>query len=334
MLAPSPEPRARTLDDLLSADLMRRLDRLDVMSRRIFAGKMPGERRSKKRGSSVEFDDYREYAPGDDLRRLDWNVFARFDRFIVKMFREEEDLSVHVVIDASASMDAGEPSKLRMALRMAMGLGYIGLVKQNRVSASVFGVKGRPMVEHLAPLRGRRGIQEFGLFLLEHTREPESGEAFRDWGVSEAGLWNAALRNIALTRKGKGVMIVLTDALVREDVRTGLNFLAAGGTPGSGGSGFDTTLLQVLDPMELDPSLGVERGLVGDLRLTDIESGRASEITISAPLIRAYRRKVENHVEAVRSACLARGMGHVLVKTSEDPVEILTGALRRRGVLG
>jgi len=198
----------------------------------------------------------------------------------------------------------------------------------------VFGVKGRPMVEHLAPLRGRRGIQEFGLFLLERTREPETGEAFRQWGVGETGVWNAALRNIALTRKGKGVMIVLSDALVREDVRTGLNFLAAGGTPGSGGSGFDTTLLQVLDPMELDPSLGVERGLVGDLRLTDIESGRASELTISAPLIRAYKRKAEGHVEAVRAACLARGMGHVLVKNNEDPVEILTGALRRRGVLG
>src|SRR5262245_27948309 len=103
MLAPSRAPGPRTMEELLGAGLIGALDRLDVLSRKVFAGKLPGERRSKKRGQSVEFDDYRNYVPGDDLRHIDWNVFARLDRFFVKLFREEEDLALHVVIDASAS---------------------------------------------------------------------------------------------------------------------------------------------------------------------------------------------------------------------------------------
>lgn len=323
---------------------MARLDRLDVLSRKVFMGKLPGERRSKKRGASVEFDDYREYVPGDDLRRLDWNVFARFDRFIIKLFREEEDLSVHLVIDASASMDAGEPtSKLTFALRLAMGLGYVGLIRRNRVTTSIFAVPGRPLVQTLAPLRARRGIHALSEFLLERAFPPE-GSAWSeplDWSGASAtvststastsaaalGLFNASLRNIALARRGKGVMVLISDGLIREDPRIGLSYLASG-------AGYDTTCVQVLDPLELDPSLGVERGLSGDLRLTDIETGRASEVTISAALVRQYKDRAKRHVEGIKSACAARGIGHVLVQTSDDPLDLIVSTLRQRGLVG
>ncbi len=325
---------------------MSRLDRLDVLSRKVFMGKLPGERRSKKRGSSVEFDDYREYVPGDDLRRLDWNVFARFDRFIIKLFREEEDLSVHLVIDASASMDAGGPptSKLTLALQLAMGLGYVGLIRRNRVTASIFGVSGRPLVQTLAPLRDRRGIHALGEFLLERAFAPEGSAWSEPLGFSGSGggaggagtptaspaalgLFNASLRNIALARRGKGVMVLISDCLVREDPRIGLSYLASG-------AGYDTTCVQVLDPIELDPSLGVDRGLSGDLRLTDIETGRASEVTISAALVRQYKDRAKRHVEGIKSACAARGIGHVLVQTSDDPLELIVSTLRQRGLVG
>ena len=88
-----------SIDELLGPELSRALDRLDVLSRKVFAGKLPGERRSKRRGRSVEFDDYRAYVPGDDLRHIDWNVFARFDRFVIKLFKEDEDLAVRVLLD-------------------------------------------------------------------------------------------------------------------------------------------------------------------------------------------------------------------------------------------
>src|ERR1044072_7825260 len=115
-------------DALLSSEFMARLDQLDVMSRKLLAGKMQGERRSKRRGQSVEFEDYRNYVPGDDLRHGDWNVFARLGRFFIKVFQHEEDLSCHVVLDASASMEAGNPSKLVTTQRVAMALSYIALV--------------------------------------------------------------------------------------------------------------------------------------------------------------------------------------------------------------
>ena len=118
----------RKLDDLLDSRLMAKLDGIDVMSRKIFAGKLQGERRSRRRGQSVEFADYRPYTPGDDLRFVDWNIYGRLDRLFLKMFLEEEDLSLVIAIDASASMRTGNPDAFDYARRVAMALGYVGLV--------------------------------------------------------------------------------------------------------------------------------------------------------------------------------------------------------------
>ena len=107
MIVRTPDQKPKTLEDLIPPGLAATLDRLDLVSRKVFAGKLPGERRSKRRGRSVEFDDFRNYAPGDDLRHIDWNVYARLDRLFIKLFREEEDLALHVVVDVSASMQAG-----------------------------------------------------------------------------------------------------------------------------------------------------------------------------------------------------------------------------------
>ena len=150
MIAGSTQPRPRTRDELISPELSSRLDRLDVRSRKVFQGALPGERRSKRRGRSVEFDDYRTYVAGDDLRHIDWNVYARLDRLFIKLFREEEDLALHILIDCSASMDAGNPSKLIFAHRLAMALGYLGLASQNRVSVMSFAT--REGVRTLAPI--------------------------------------------------------------------------------------------------------------------------------------------------------------------------------------
>src|SRR5579871_4987583 len=119
---------------LLEPTFMARLDQLDVMSRKLLAGKMKGERRSKRRGQSVEFADYRNYVVGDDLRFIDWNIYARLDRLFLKLFLEEEDLSLYVLIDVSKSCDYGEPNKAQYMKQVAAALGYIGLVNYNRVS--------------------------------------------------------------------------------------------------------------------------------------------------------------------------------------------------------
>src|SRR5258705_4666886 len=130
------KPPTRRDDPLLSSEFMARLDQLDVRSRKLLAGKMKGERRSKRGGQSVDFADYRNYVIGDDLRFIDWNIYARLDRLFLKLFLEEEDLAVHILIDVSKSCDFGDPNKAAYMKRVAAALGYIGLVNYNRVSIS------------------------------------------------------------------------------------------------------------------------------------------------------------------------------------------------------
>lgn len=316
--------RVRTVEDLIGPSLAARLDRLDLLSRRVFAGRLPGERRSKRRGRSVEFDDYRDYTPGDDLRHLDWNVYARLDKFLIKLFREEEDLGLHVVIDGSASMEAGateaSPSKLLFAHRLAMGLGYLGLVNQNRVSVAVFGAAGGARLRRLAPMRGRRNVQRLAAFLVESMSERPAGAAAEP---DFAG----AMREFALSRRGKGVVVLVSDFLFRAGLAEGLNYLV-------GGHDVDAYAIHVLSPGELEPERDAERGLVGDLRLTDSESGSTAEVTLSGALIRAYKRRLEDHVAAVRAACRARSAAHEIVRSDTDPGDLLLGSLRRRGLLG
>jgi len=310
-----------TVEELMGPALMASLDRIDVFSRKVFAGKLPGERRSKRRGQSVEFDDYREYTPGDDLRHIDWNVFARFDRFVIKLFREDEDLSVRVVLDASPSMHAGEPSKLLAAHRLAMAVGYVGLANQNRVSVSVI---GRGPVRGLAPMRGKRNVQRLGDFLLESLH---AGVRAGAGDRAEPGPgFGAALTALAADRlAGKGMVFLLSDMLVREGWTRGLDALSAV-------RGYDTACLQILSPDELDPALAVERGFVGDLRLTDAETGRGAEVTVSPAMLRQYRTRLTGFLESVKRDCRGRGITHNLVPSDADLAQLITGPLRRQGL--
>jgi uncharacterized protein (DUF58 family) len=319
MIAGTNEPLPASREDLLPASLAARLDRLDVSSSKMFPGALPGERRSKKRGSSVEFDDFRQYVPGDDLRHIDWNVYARMDRLFIKLFREEEDLAVTVLLDSSPSMDAGRPHKLIYAHKLAMALAYTALVANNRVGVVSFG--GQTGYTSLPAGRGRRRVGALSEFLLQNLRHgtPEPGAA--------DGSFNLALRRAARERTGKGVFFVLSDGLVREGYLPGLAALA-----NTGHGGFDTTFIQLLSPGELDPAAEGDR-LTGDLRLTDIESGLAAEVTVSAELLERYRRRTRAYIEALGSACRSRGMRHALV-TTDTPIErLLLQALRRAGVL-
>jgi uncharacterized protein (DUF58 family) len=300
------QPRPRRVDELLDSRLMAKLEQLDVMSRKIFAGKLQGERRSKKRGVSVEFADYRHYVHGDDLRFVDWNIYARLDRLFLKMFLEEEDLSLILAIDASASMDWGNPGKFIFAQKLAMALGYIGLVNHNRVSLYAFSAAG---VRPLPALRGRRRTREMGQWLLGLE-------------ATGAGGFNAGMRAIALARQGKGVMVILSDFMFKEGYEKGLRYLAGGG--------YDTYCLQVLAPEEIDPG---RAGLAGDLRLTDVEDEDTAEVTVSAALLKRYKENLNAYCGALREFCIRRGMMHVTVETATDLTALLMDYLRKRGLL-
>src|ERR1700750_3251046 len=147
----------RKSDLLLDPTFMSRLDQLDLMSRKLLAGKMKGERRSKRRGQSVEFADYRNYVVGDDLRFIDWNIYARLDRLFLKLFLEEEDLSLYVLIDVSKSCDYGNPNKALYLKRVAAALGYVGLVNYNRVTITAI---SDTVVADASNLRGRGKVRQ------------------------------------------------------------------------------------------------------------------------------------------------------------------------------
>ncbi len=298
------ERSPRTLRDLLDPQLMSRLDRLDVLSRKIFLGKLKGERRSKRRGQSVEFADYRNYAVGDDLRFIDWNIYGRLDRLFLRLFLEEEDLCLHLIVDSSASMAEGDPSKAWAAKRIAAALGYIGLVNSNRVTLTAF---ADGVVAQKANLRGRHQLANMADLLL--AVEPEGETQFR-----------RAARQIALSRRGKGVAVVLSDFLMKEGYEQGLRYLM--------GRRYDVYVLQILSPQELDPPLA------GDLRLVDVEDEDVAEVTISAALLKRYKAALESYCGGLKEFCTRRGVTHVRVSSAAAVETLVLDYLRKRGLLG
>lgn len=311
MLKVTTPKRLDGIEELASPAEIARIAPLDLASKRVFAGKLKGERRSKKRGESVEFADHRPYVMGDDPRHLDWNLFARLEVLFLKLFLEEEDLSLHVVIDASGSMDTGEPHKFVFAQRVAFLLGYLGLINLNRVGITVIGGGTRNgtkpgLTRAVRDMRGRRRVTELAEFVL--SAEPAGSTSFR-----------AAAERIALSRRGKGVMIVISDLLMKEGYEDGLRLLV--------GRGYDLMLLHVLSPQELKPPI------TGDLRLKDVEDADQAEVTISSPLLRAYERTLSVYCKRLEEFCKRRSIGYVLAPSSDDPASVLLERLRSRGVL-
>jgi len=284
---------------LLDPEFMNRLDSLDVLSRKILQGKLQGERRSKRRGQSVEFADHRPYVAGDDLRFVDWNIYGRLEQLFLKLFIEEQDLTVHVVVDGSASMSVGEPSKELFIKKLAAALGYVSLVNNNRVSISVFadGVVGQ-----LANMRGRNYLHQMADFLLTAQCD----------GVSQ---FETACRQIASGRIGCGVMIVLSDFLFKEGYDSGLRRLI--------GRQYDLYVIQVLSAQELSPDFA------GDLKLIDIEDADIAEITVSAALVKHYKRNVTAYCNELKDFCSRRGAVYALANSGDSVESLVLNYLRR-----
>src|SRR5437764_9026350 len=194
---------------LLDPQFLARLEQLELVSKKIFLGRMKGERRSKRKGQSVEFADYRNYVIGDDLRFLDWNLFARLDKLFIRLFLEEEDLHFYILIDNSLSMDFGTPSKLRYAKQIAAALGFIGLVNMDRVVVEAFNDR---LVQSLPPARGRRSLWR----LLDFLQKIEPA------GPSDL---RRALRTFSLKSSGKGIVILVSDLMDKGGYEDALRYL-------------------------------------------------------------------------------------------------------------
>jgi len=292
------------LTDLLDSAFMARLDGLDVQSRRILQGRLHGERRSKRRGQSVEFADHRPYAHGDDVRFLDWNIYGRLDQLFLKLFLEEQDLSLHLLVDASGSTATGDPPKERMLKRLAAALAYVGLVNNNRVSLSTF---AGGLVGGLPNLRGRKYLPHVAEFLLSAPAQ----------GVSR---FEEACRQWTAARIGSGVTVVLSDFFFKEGFEAGLKRLAS--------DRYDLCVIQVLSPEERRPDL------TGDLRLVDVEDADTAEITVTRALLEHYQRNLAAYCGALKDFCTRRGAVYVLTDSSQSVERLVLEQLRRSRLLG
>jgi uncharacterized protein (DUF58 family) len=291
--------RRKKLTDLLDPVFMSRLDALDVLSRKILQGKLQGERRSKRRGQSVEFADHRPYVAGDDLRFVDWNIYGRLERLFLKLFLEEQDLTVHIVADASASMGFGEPSKELFIKKLTAALGYVSLVNNNRVTIS-FVADG--VTVQLANMRGRSYLDQMAECLLTT-------------GCDGLSNFDDACRQLAAGRIGSGVMIVLSDFLFKEGYDSGLRRLI--------GRQYDLYAIQVLCPQELSPDLS------GELKLIDMEDADAAEITVSAALTKYYKKNLTAYCNELKDFCTSRGAVYVLANSADSVESLVLNYLRR-----
>ncbi len=321
---------------LFDESFLYKLERLSVMSRRAMAGQLQGERRSPKRGQSVEFADFRPYSPGDDFRRIDWNAYARLERYFLKLFVEEEDLTVHLLVDASPSMHWGSPNKLAYALRVVGALGYIAMAGLDRVTVSILGKTspaGIGAIEHqsaipsyFSPHRGKASAQALFDFLQTHLpADPPSSLPSTKPSASPA----TQIQSYAARATAPGPLILISDLFEttlpshqdsnHPTFQSALNALAS--------KGFEITVLQTLSADELRPEFS------GDLKLLDSEGGAEVEITADYDLLQRYTNGLEAWQHELRSFCLARGVHYVPLETTLPLEELLFAWLRQYAVL-
>ncbi len=288
---------------LLSPELLAKLEKMELVSRKIFRGRLKGERRSPRKGQSVEFADYRNYVAGDDLRFVDWNTYARLERLFLKMFLEEEDLHFYALIDASSSMNFGTPTKLGYAVQLAAALGFVGLVRGDRVKIETLGQRGSGP----APLfRGRRSLWR----MLSHLEGIQPGQS-----VSLA----EGVKDFCIRNSGRGIVVLLSDLMDKAGYESALRYLVS--------RNMDVYVVQILSAEEMDPDIQ------GDLRLVDCEDGDAAEVTVTAPLLKRYKQTLAAFVDGARQFCNRRGMVYLLARNEVSIDDLIGGYLRTRGLV-
>ena len=289
-------------EPLFDSAFLRKLDRLALLTRRAMAGGMQGERRSPRRGSSVEFADFRPYTSGDDIRQIDWNLYARMERFFLKLFVAEEELTIHLLVDNTASMDWGEPNKLLYARRAAGAFGYIALSSLDRVTVTALGAGA---ARQMPGVRGKRGALPLFDFLQKLP-------------VGSSGSLLAACRRYVQMARNAGPLLLCSD-LMDPDWQEALRAFSS--------RPFEITILHILAPQEIHPEID------GDFRLLDAEGGPPIEITADLDVLRRYDENLRTWRDEIESFCNGRGINYIFVDTSIPVEEFVLSNLRKRGVL-
>lgn len=305
-------------DALLTPELLRRLEQFQLLAARRAKSSARGERRSRARGQSVEFADYRNYVHGDDFRYLDWNLYGRLERLFLKLYEEERELPVRIFLDASESMTFGEPKKFDFARQVAAAIGYVALAGFDRVSVIPFpALAGNGQAD-----QATRTLELAARGALRSVRGKKSAiQFFQNLSALTAGgpaNLNEALRRGALEARRAGLAVVLSDFLDPAGYETGLNALV--------GRGFQVDIVQILSPDELSPTA------YGDLRLVDSETGATEEVTFGRYRLKAYRQTVQSFLQRLREFSQGRGINLFTASSDTALEELLLKQLRKAEV--
>jgi uncharacterized protein (DUF58 family) len=305
-------------NSLLTPELLRRLEQFQLLAARRAKSSARGERRSRARGQSVEFADFRPYVHGDDFRYLDWNLFGRLERLFLKLYEEERELPVRIFLDASESMTFGTPRKFDFARQIAGALGYVALCGFDRVSVIPF----PPMLNDPAADPAARLKESAARAALRSVRGRKSAMQFfenltllRSGGAADL---NQSLRRGALEARQAGLAVVISDFLDPAGYESGLNALT--------GRGFQIDLVQILSPEEMAPTQ------FGDLRLVDSETGTTQEVTFGRYRLKAYQQTVRNYIQRLREHCQIRGINFFSVTSDTSLEDLLLKQLRKAEV--
>ena len=284
------------------SQFFRKLDRFEIYPHGMHRGGQIGRRRSPSRGTGLEFADHKEYSAGDDIRYIDWNVYARLDEVFVKIFEQEEALPVYVLVDQSVSMAIGSPSKAAFAGKLAAALSYVGLANQDEVRVSLF---GDGLASSSKTLRGKTRIYEV-LDMLDLTpRGPTNLSAAMESFSGQMGL--------------AGMVFVISDFLDPRGLLSGVRLLA--------GRKFTVQGIHVVAPQELTPDLS------GDVELEDVETGRQLRVSTRRDTLERYRAFFEEHCQGVRAELAKYGARYLRLMSDQALDEVLFTRLPKEGVL-
>ena len=296
--------RAQDRSDLFDDKFLKTLEHLHMVSRKVFAGNLRAERRTRKVGSGIEFADHRTYTRGDDFRYIDWNLYGRLDKLLLRLFEEEEDLHIYILIDVSDSMSIGNPMpKLHYAMQVGAALTYVGLANLDRVAIVPFGDR---IMDRLPPSRGKNRIFRVFQFL----RSCELG------GKTELA---ECMKDFVHQNKRRGLAVVISDFYDPKGFEQGINTLRY--------NKFEPFVLQVYDKREADPPLH------GDLALVDCETGDTREVTVSRSLLDAYRRAHEDYCKELEAYCTKYAMPFFRTHTAIPFDELVLKIFRSGGFL-
>ncbi len=295
--------KASHSDDLFDDEFQKKLETLAIVSRRVFAGNMRAERRTKKKGSGIEFADHRNSVAGDDFRSVDWNAYQRFGRLLVRLYEEEEDLSIYFIVDCSSSMGFGSNQKFDQARRLCAALAYVALSNLDRVT--IVGVNEDERTR-MPTTRGKARIFKVFQFLRELS--PSGTTDLRE-----------SLKSFVAEHKRRGLAVLISDLYDPAGFEGGINMLRF--------NKFEPYVLHIVDPGEARPKLR------GDVRIYDCETGDEREITVTPPLLDKMERAFHHYREQIERFCAQRQVPDFAASVDMPSDELVLSVSRRGGFL-